>query len=328
MGAGPRPAVGCGYPPHSRHSLTLPWLVAAVVYRREFLAALGATGALAGCLSGSRAGGGDDPGGTPTPSTTPTPSATPTPAPEDPEIDPDNSRVAVHGVPSDICETSINPDPSIYAVVDPAFAPDWSAHEITPAYRHVDGRSGLVDDQTVIGLEADGSARTYPLTVLNTHEVVNDRLGPGDAAAGTGDPVVVTFCPLCSSGMVASRRVGGGTTLFAVTGHLWRPERLLGRASEEEGRTFGATYAGGEQRSVRYNGNLVMYDAATRSYWSQILAQGICGPQAGTELEIRPSSVTTWGEFRDRHPDGEVLLPPPHSGTIEPGEILGGETSE
>jgi hypothetical protein len=128
--------------------------------------------------------------------------------------------------------------------------------------------------------------------------------------------------------MVASRRVGGEATRFAVTGQLWRPEWLLERASEDQGRTFGATYSGGEERSVRHNGNLVMYDAATRSYWSQILARGVCGPHTGTELEIRPSSVTTWGEFRDRHPDGEVLLPPLHSGTIEPGEILGGETSE
>jgi Protein of unknown function (DUF3179). len=276
------------------------------VYRREFLAALGASGALAGCLSGGPAGESGDSGGTATPP------ATPTPAPEDPEIDPENARVAVHGVPPDICETSLNPDPSIYAVVEPVFAPDWSAHEITPAYRHEDGRGELVDDQTVIGLEADGIARAYPLTVLNTHEVVNDRLG-ADNAAGTGAPVMVTFCPLCSSGMVASRRVGGGATLFAVTGHLWRPERLLERASEEEGRTFGATYTGGEERPVRHNGNLVMYDAATRSYWSQILARGICGSRAGTELEIRPSSVTTWG--------GVPRPTPRRRGTVAPAPL-------
>lgn len=63
--------------------------------------------------------------------------------------------------------------------------------------------------------------------------------------------------------MVASRRLDGGETSFAVTGQLWMPERAFERASEDAGRTF-----------------------------------------------------------RERHPDGEVLLPPPHSGTVEPGEIL------
>jgi Protein of unknown function (DUF3179). len=67
-----------------------------------------------------------------------------------------------------------------------------------------------------------------------------------------------------------------------------------------------------------------MHDAAAGSYWSQILARGICGPNAGTELEIRPSTVTTWGALRDRHPDGEVLLLSPHSETVEPGVVLGG----
>ena len=291
--------------------------------RREFVAALGASG-LAGCLSGRPTDGSGVPTESETsPTATPAPPDTTTPTPDEHDIDEANARLARHGVPPTICETSINPDPSIYAVVEPAFAPDWSAHEITPAYRFEDGRERLVDEQTVIALTADGLARAYPLTILTTHEVVNDRPGSRDGSGGTGEPVIVTFCPLCSSGMVASRRLDGGVTQFAVTGELWMPEAVFERASEEENRTFGATYSGGEEISVRHNGNLVMYDAATHSYWSQILARGICGPHTGTQLAIRPSSVTTWGEFRERHPDGEVLLPPPHSGTVEPGVILG-----
>jgi len=282
---------------------------------------VGAGGLLAGCLgrSGDGSGGSADAEpatATPTPTERREPTRTGTATEsEEPDIDEEKTRLARHGVPPDICETSINPDPSIYAVTEPAFADDWSAHGITPAYRHEDGREELVAEQTVIAVEAEGRARAYPLTILTTHEVVNDSFG---------GPLIVTFCPLCSSGMVASRRVDGEATLFAVTGELWMPERVFERASEDQGRTFGATYSGGEERSVRHNGNLVMYDAATRSYWSQILARGICGPHTGTELEIRPSSVTTWGEFRERHPDGEVLLPPPHSVTVEPGEILDG----
>lgn len=291
------------------------------MHRRTFLGAVGASGLLAGCLSSPR---GDDRGSVepetreaetdppPTAGPTPTSGNTPTPTPEQSDVDTAETRLARHGVPATICETSIKADPGIYAVLEPAFAADWSAHDIAPAYRH--GTSdGLVDEQTVIALTADGLARAYPLTVLHTHEVVNDRIG---------GPVLVTFCPLCRSGMVAARRLDGGETSFAVTGQLWMPERVFERASEEAGRTFGVTYSGGEEVSVRHNGNLVMYDAATRSYWSQMLARGICGPHTGTELDIRPSSVTTWSAFRERHPDGEVLLPPPHSGTVEPGETL------
>ena len=57
-----------------------------------------------------------------------------------------------------------------------------------------------------------------------------------------------------------------------------------------------------------------MYDELTGSFWSQGIGRAICGPAAGTDLEIVPSTVTTWGEWRADHPEGEVLLPPPHSG--------------
>jgi hypothetical protein len=62
-------------------------------------------------------------------------------------------------------------------------------------------------------------------------------------------------------------------------------------------------------------GNLVMYDEATRSYWSQILGEAICGPKTGERLSIVPSTVATWGDWQADNPDTEVLLPPPHSET-------------
>jgi hypothetical protein len=64
-----------------------------------------------------------------------------------------------------------------------------------------------------------------------------------------------------------------------------------------------------------------MYDRATGSYWSQILATAICGPMTDTELAIVPSTVATWAEWRDEFPETDVLLPPPHSETVDPGAI-------
>jgi hypothetical protein len=115
--------------------------------------------------------------------------------------------------------------------------------------------------------------------------------------------------------MVAERLVAGRATTFGVTGQLWQPPRQYTAASVTEGRSFGAS-ASDPQAAVRNSGNLVLYDEATRSYWSQLLARAICGPQTGTRLGILPTTVTTWGEWRADHPDTDVLLPPPHSGVL------------
>jgi predicted alpha/beta hydrolase len=59
--------------------------------------------------------------------------------------------------------------------------------------------------------------------------------------------------------------------------------------------------------------NLLNVGNATGSYWSQILAQAICGARTGTELEILPSTVARWREWRRQHPKTANLLPPPAS---------------
>jgi len=134
----------------------------------------------------------------------------------------------------------------------------------------------LPDDRDVIGVVREGRARAYPLAVLDWHEIVNDDFG---------GPLLVTYCPLCGSAMTAERTVGGEPTTFGVSGLLW-------------------------------NSDLVMYDAATDSLWSQILATSIRGDRTGEELTLVPSTTTTWAEWRSEHPDTEVLLPPPESETI------------
>lgn len=211
------------------------------------------------------------------------------------------------GIPSDICEEPILSDPGIYAITAPAFAADWADRDVDPVYRR-EGESGLADGRTVVGVAADGRARAYPLSVLAYHEVVNDDFG---------GPLLVTYCPLCASGVVAERTVDGAATSFGVTGQLWQPPREYAAGSAADGTAFGAEQYGGEGE-IRHGGNLLMYDEATRSYWSQVLARAICGERRGDRLPLRPSTVATWGEWREAHPDTAVLLPPPHSGTVDP----------
>lgn len=197
------------------------------------------------------------------------------------------------GSPSGICERDPRPG-RIPAIVEPAFASDWSGI----------GRD-LSADATVVGLERAGEARAYPLTVLR-FEIVNDRFE---------EPVLVTYCPLCSSGLTAIRRVAGEATVFGNTSFTWRAPAGPGQSALEQDRVFGVSRRGPDEATN--DPNLVMFDTATGSFWSQLLAQAICGPRTGEALTLIPSTVTTWASWRDRHPDTTVLLPPPHSRTVD-----------
>jgi hypothetical protein len=210
-----------------------------------------------------------------------------------------------YGFPADICEEASKDDPGTYAVTAPEFASDWGSYRLDPRYRH-DGSAGLAPDQTVIGLGDGAAARAYPISILWYHEVVNDR--------HDGRPVAVTYCPLCRSGMVADRRLRGEVATFRVSGLLWAAPQLQEAIAEDEGRVFGAARRDGATE-LRHNGNVVLIDDVTGSYWSQILATGICGPMADETLDIVPSTVTDWRRWREAHPETEVLVPPPHSGT-------------
>lgn len=164
------------------------------------------------------------------------------------------------------------PGGTIPAIGDPAFAEDWSGLD-----------RSLAETDLVVGVERGGAARAYPLAVLDAHEVVNDVF-PADG--GGTDPLVVSYCPLCASGVVADRTVDGVVSTFSVSGYLYRAD-------------------------------LVLYDHVTGSFWSQLLATAINGPAAGTALEVVPSTVATWGRWREAHPDTSALLAPPASRTVE-----------
>jgi hypothetical protein len=126
----------------------------------------------------------------------------------------------------------------------------------------------LEGDARVIGLEVNGDARAYPLKILSKHEIVNDEVG--------GEPVAVTYCPLCRSGVTYSRVVNGEVLEFGVSGKL-------------------------------LDANLVMYDRSSESYWNQITGEAIIGPRTSQELELKFSSITTWDKWKEGHPDTKVL---------------------
>lgn len=256
--------------------------------RRQLLATIGAAG-LAGCTA---------------------PQADPSSSGSTPTED--SSSLAELGIPPTICETEPMADPGMYATDAPATAPDWNGVDVDDRY------GDLADDTVVIGVERDGAARAYPLPVVWHHEVINDALG---------GPLLVTYCPICRSAVVAERRVAGDPATFEGTGELWVPPEIRSRASEDDGRTFGVDTDTAKKTEIRNSGNVVLVDDVTGSYWSQILAQAICGPQEGERLTAVPASIGTWREWRETHPDTDVLLPPPHSGTVRPADDGNGNRS-
>jgi hypothetical protein len=179
------------------------------------------------------------------------------------------------------------PRDAIPAITDPEFGPDWSGiYDRAESYDPIlpEGMELRAEDP-IIGVARNGEARAYPLKILNWHEVVNDEFG---------GPLLVTYCPLCGSGVTAERRVTGEVTEFGVSGYLFQSD-------------------------------LVMYDDLTGSLWSQIMATAINGERTGDTLRLLPSSFTNWGDWQSQYPETRVLLPPPISNTVR-GRVVRGYT--
>ena len=138
-----------------------------------------------------------------------------------------------------------------------------------PEYRSAEGDGLLPDSDMVIGyVSQSGASFAYPVRILNFHEIVNDVID--------GVPLLISYCPLCASGIVYSRELEGRVLLFGNTNAL-------------------------------YESDLVMYDHQTGSYWFQVIGEAVVGPLTGKRLKLLPSMTITWGQWRELHPDTRLL---------------------
>ena len=131
-----------------------------------------------------------------------------------------------------------------------------------------DARTWMDGLSPVIALEVDGEARAYPMAILTWHEIVNDTLG--------GEPVTVTFCPLCNTAIAFARTVDGVVHDFGTSGNL-------------------------------RDSNLIMYDRQTETWWQQATGEAIVGELMGTRLEALPAQIVSLDAFEAAYPDGSVL---------------------
>jgi hypothetical protein len=129
----------------------------------------------------------------------------------------------------------------------------------------------LEDDDRVIGVEGEGVAKAYPAAVAIWHHGIEDRLG--------AVPLFVTWCNECNTSMVYRAEADGRPLMFFHT------------------------------NMVRQN--MTFADRETRTRWQQQTGEAIEGPLKGRRLEVYPFVLTSWSEWRARHPQTLVMEPIP-----------------
>jgi hypothetical protein len=139
-----------------------------------------------------------------------------------------------------------------------------------PRFASLEEATWVLADSPVIGVSRGGESHVYPVHVIERHQVVNDALA--------GTPVVVTYDPLAGAPAAWERRVDGRVLEFGVAGLL-------------------------------YNANFLLYDRATESLWSQLRAEALAGPLAGSRLVRVPLRQETLASWLERYPESRVLAP-------------------
>lgn len=140
---------------------------------------------------------------------------------------------------------------------------------LQPRFETPDGSQPWQPSDLMLTYDGANGSRAYPIGILNWHEIVN--------LPEQAQPLVITFCPLCGTGIGFDPVVDGQRLTFGVSGLL-------------------------------YNSDLLMYDHQTESLWSQIEGRAVAGPLAGQTLRYVPVRHERWQAWLKRtDADGEVL---------------------
>lgn len=126
----------------------------------------------------------------------------------------------------------------------------------------------LHPNDPVLGIAIGAMAKAYPIRILNYHEIVNDRF--------SHQAIVISYCPLCGTGVAFEATVDQEVLQFGVSGLL-------------------------------YNSDVLLYDRQSQSLWSQLLKRAISGPKKDKKLKAIAMRHTTWREWRKLHPQTVVL---------------------
>ena len=137
-----------------------------------------------------------------------------------------------------------------------------------PAFDAIDAAQVDADDK-VLAVSIQGESHAYPVRTMGYHHIVNDVVG--------GQPVGVTYCTLCHTGMVWSRVLSGQTLTFRLAGIN--------------------------------NGNALLRDEQSDSIWQQSTGECIYGSHKGQHLTLVHSDELTFAVWKAERPGGVVLKP-------------------
>jgi hypothetical protein len=157
-----------------------------------------------------------------------------------------------------------------------------------PAVTDAAGGSWYPDDAIVFGVVVNGQARAYPKNIMEVHEMVNDTLG--------GRRIGMPYCTLCGSAQayftdtVDKRRL------------VLRTSGLLSRS------------------------NKVMYELQTKSVFDTFTGRAVSGSLRVANVVLRQITVvtSTWGAWKEAHPETTIVARDGGIGRQYPVDPLGG----
>lgn len=129
----------------------------------------------------------------------------------------------------------------------------------------------MQDEDLVVGVSIAGDHRAYPWWAMVSYHVVNDTF--------QRTPVLITLCEICS-----------GSSAF------------IARHPRDSNRTLSFQACG------MGKGTFVLCDHETRSLWHPFLGEAESGEFKGMALERIPTLMMKWKDWKQRFPNGKVLL--------------------
>lgn len=151
------------------------------------------------------------------------------------------------------------------AVTAPASRPARTALD-QPAFLPLDLAGFVGGLEPVIAIASQTTVRAYPLRVVVAHGVVNDMLGDV--------PIAISYCAPCGAAILLRRQVGGATLALGDSG-------------------------------VTVDGDRVLYDRESESWWRERDGRAIAGVHDGAVLPRLPAVVISMARFRRLYGDND-----------------------
>jgi len=170
--------------------------------------------------------------------------------------------------PDEIENTSVEWSIPVAEVLDGGPGRDGIPALENPQMVSVENSSILLDTDLVLGYKNGDDIRAYQHIVLDWHEIINDNIDDVSLA--------VTYCPLTGTGIGWNRIIDGNETTFGVSGLL-------------------------------YQTNLIPFDRATKSNWSQILNESVNGSLEGKKAELIQLVETDWKTWKTMYPTTKLI---------------------